>query len=206
MLYMLLLDLSSNPLLFVAFVIALVIAISVHEFSHAFIANQLGDPTAKYQGRMTLNPLSHLDPIGTILLFIVGFGWGRPVPVNPQYFARPGLDELLVALGGPASNFIVAALCGLLLRAVGGALGPLDFILVMTIQLNVLLMLFNLIPIPPLDGSKVFRVVLGEQAFRMLELYSLPLIFFLLLLLQATPLGDALSTGVTTLTDFFVGR
>jgi len=183
--------------------IGLAIAISIHEASHAFVANLLGDPTAKYQGRMTLNPLAHLDPIGTILLLLVGFGWGKPVPVNPQYFSRPAIDELLVALAGPASNFLIAGVFGLFAQIAGT--GSFALILAVVVQINVLLMLFNLIPIPPLDGSKVFRVLLGERAFRLLELYSLPLIFGLLIILQVSPLGNALSTGVSQLTGFFLG-
>ena len=92
-----LLSLFQDPLAFLAFALALVIGISVHEFAHAFVAEKLGDPTARYLGRVTLNPLAHLDLFGTLFLFIAGFGWGKPVPINPQYFSRPVFDELLVA-------------------------------------------------------------------------------------------------------------
>ena len=200
---MLLLNLASNPLVLFSFLFALVLAITIHEFSHAFVANSLGDPTAKYQGRITLNPLAHLDPVGTLLLLIVGFGWGRPVPINPQYFTRPAFDELLVALSGPASNFIIAAVAGFLTRFTGDSL-IITQILAVTVEINVVLMLFNLIPIPPLDGSKIFRVFLGENAFRTLESYSLPLILILMFLLQASPLGNFLSSAISQLANFFV--
>lgn len=202
---MLLFNLASNPLIFLSFLVALVIAITVHEFAHAFIALSLGDPTAKYQGRVTLNPLAHLDPIGTLLLFLVGFGWGRPVPINPQYFSRPALDELLVALSGPASNFLMAALAGFLTKFTGESL-ILSQILVIGVEINVVLMIFNLIPIPPLDGSKIFRIILGENSFRSLERLSLPLMALLLILIQTGPLGNLLSTAISQMTGFFIGN
>lgn len=198
-----LLSLFQEPLAFLAFAIALVIGISVHEAAHAASALALGDPTAKYAGRVTLNPLAHLDLLGTVMLLVAGFGWGKPTPVNPQYFARPVTDEILTALAGPASNFVVAGLIGLLLRFLplpdlAASLG------ILIIQLNLMLMLFNLLPVPPLDGSKILHAVLDEQAYHQLQISSLPLIIGLLLLLQSTPLGDWLSQTVTALTRFLL--
>src|SRR3989338_11315825 len=91
----------------------LVFCLTIHEYSHAWVAFKLGDPTAKAMGRLTLNPLAHLDPVGTLLLLLVGFGWGKPVPFNPNYFANPRRSSALVSLAGPASNFIFAVLFGL---------------------------------------------------------------------------------------------
>ncbi len=199
-----LLSLFQDPLAFIAFAIALVIGISVHEAAHAASALLLGDPTAKYQGRVSLNPLVHLDPLGTLMLLVAGFGWGKPTPVNPQYFARPVLDEILTALAGPASNFLVAALIGLLLHWV-----PLPDLVaslgVTVLQINILLMLFNLLPVPPLDGSKILHAVLDEETYRGLQVYSLPLILGLLFLLQSTGLGTWLSQTVLALTRFLLG-
>lgn len=197
-------NLFQDPLAFIAFAIALIIGISVHEAAHAATALLLGDPTAKYAGRVTLNPLAHLDPFGTIMLLIAGFGWGKPTPVNPQYFTRPVSDEILTALAGPASNFLVAALIGLIVRFV-----PLPDIAVslgiLIMQLNLMLMLFNLLPVPPLDGSKVLHAVLDEGTYHQLQIYSLPLIIGLLFLLQSTALGTWLISTVGALTHFLLG-
>jgi Zn-dependent protease len=199
-----LLGLLNDPLALVAFALALGIGITVHECSHAFVANLLGDPTAKYEGRLTLNPLAHLDLLGTAMLLLAGFGWGKPVPVNPGYFARPVLDELLSSLAGPASNFLVAALIGGLLQLTG-ATGTVATLGVVILQINLLLMLFNLLPVPPLDGSKVLHIFLDTTTYRMLQVYSLPLIVFLLIALQTTGLGAWLGSLVTTLTRFLLG-
>ena len=135
--------------------VALIIAITIHEFAHAFIADRLGDPTPRSQGRLTLNPLKHLDPIGTLLLIFVHFGWGKPVQIDAYNFKNPKKDELLVSLAGPASNLILAILLSLIIRLV-----PTNFfvisLIISIIQFNIVLAIFNLIPIPPLDGAKIF--------------------------------------------------
>ncbi|EMA6343331.1 site-2 protease family protein [Bacillus cytotoxicus] len=146
---------------------AIIIALSVHEFAHAYIAYKFGDDTAKRQGRLTLSPMSHLDPIGMIAVLILGFGWARPVPVNPYNFKRPRLAGILVSIAGPISNFLLAAI-GLiiwygLLRI--GVLTAIPFAVADTlgqffeifIVLNVVLLVFNLLPIPPLDGYRVME-------------------------------------------------
>ncbi|MGI6103294.1 MAG: site-2 protease family protein [Patescibacteria group bacterium] len=201
---MLVLDLFSNPIAILLFVVALMIALTVHEFAHAWVALLLGDPTAKYHGRVTLNPLAHLDPIGTLLLFVAGFGWGKPVPVNPQYFARPALDELLVALAGPASNFLLATILGLAYQLLGDQ-PILGLVLILTMQINLFLMLFNLLPVPPLDGSKIIRVLFGEEAYELAQQSSLILIIALLVALRSTPLGTLLTETAQTLTRFLTG-
>jgi len=138
---------------------AILIALTLHEYAHGYVAYRLGDPTAKLSGRLSLNPLVHLDLLGTAMLFIVGVGWAKPVPVNPQYFQQPKRDLLWVSLAGPGSNFILAALFGLGLRLIfhgpGAPVGLLATMIWYGMSLNIALAVFNLLPIPPLDGSKI---------------------------------------------------
>lgn len=145
----------------------ILVALTVHEFAHALVADRLGDPTAKALGRLTLNPLKHLDPLGTIMLFVASFGWAKPVPVNPQYFRHPNRDMLLVAAAGPVSNLILAFITGMILRLSHTDALPLVgnsemafVILQYSLFINLVLAFFNLIPIPPLDGSKILRGLL----------------------------------------------
>ncbi len=182
------------------FIGALLIAISVHEFMHAWTANYLGDPTAKYARRVTLNPIAHLDPIGTLMIFLVGFGWGKPVPINPNNFQNPRLGSALTSLAGPMSNLLMAIALALLLKIpiVNGTLFA-QFLLI-TIQLNLVLMLFNLIPIPPLDGSKVLALVFPEIENPKLQIYG---IFILLALLFFG--GSIFSTVVSFLMKLLIG-
>jgi len=157
------------------FIISVLIALSVHEWAHGFTAHRLGDPTAKVEGRLTLNPLAHLDPIGTVMFLIVGFGWGKPVPVDPRYFKHYKRDTSLVALAGPASNLVLALLAflvlilfagvavgsgGEIMLPPGGFSASRELLITLAtdfIQINLVLMAFNLLPIAPLDGSKVIR-------------------------------------------------
>ena len=145
---------------------AVVVALTVHEFAHAWVADRLGDPTARALGRVTLNPLSHLDLIGTILLVVVHFGWGRPVPVDTRYLRNPKRDMLVIAAAGPAINVATALVVGLGLRLSGELLlsSPAGVFVYHGLQVLVLLSLllafFNLLPIPPLDGSKVLMGLL----------------------------------------------
>jgi len=141
--------------------VALLIAITIHEFSHAWTASFFGDDTAKRQGRVSLNPLVHLDPIGTLMLLFVGFGWGKPVPVNSLRLRRER-DMALVAFAGPLSNLVFAALLFLPFRF--GNMAPPD-VLVYVLFFSIVLALFNLIPIPPLDG---FNVAMGFVPDRLL--------------------------------------
>lgn len=172
--------LFSDPFIFMAWVIALLIGLTVHEFSHAWVAYKLGDPTAKYAGRLTLNPLSHLDPFGTILLFLVGFGWGKPVPFNPYNLKNQKYGPALVAIAGPLSNFILAIIFGLLLRFLIAQEASQGFILLLTyiVFLNVILAVFNLVPIPPLDGSKLLALFISPSLNQTLERYGLLLLVF----------------------------
>lgn len=161
--------LFQNPIMFFAWAVALVIAISVHEFSHAGMAYLLGDPTAKYQGRLTLNPLAHLDLWGTLLLLVVGFGWGKPVPFNPYNLRDQKFGPALVSIAGPLSNFVMVLFFGLFLKYLYPLLGlgegnALFYFLYTLILINAILMVFNLIPIPPLDGSKLLFAFLPPSA------------------------------------------
>lgn len=196
---MLITSLFSDPIAVLAVLTALIIGISIHECAHAFVAHVLGDSTARDEGRVTLNPLAHLDPLGSVMLLVAGFGWGKPVPVNPRNFSRPGFDELLVALAGPTSNILLAAVLGIIYQLVGDQYPLFGLFLLLTMQINLFLTVFNLIPIPPLDGSKLFRIALGEVAFRQLESLSLPLMLGLLFILNTTALGEQLQAIVTSL-------
>lgn len=152
---------------FIFFVVALIIAITVHEAAHALVAYWQGDNTAKMLGRLTLNPLSHLDPIGTAMMFLVGFGWGKPVPYNPNMVRRGLLSEVFIALAGPASNLITAFIFALPLRIyqLGNPVvpdGQIYVFLATVVTINIFLAAFNLIPIPPLDGSKLLYLVLDS--------------------------------------------
>ncbi len=163
-------------LLHPAYLIALLIALTVHEFSHALIATRLGDPTPGDHGRLTLNPLAHLDALGALLFLVVHFGWAKPVPINPSYFRHPRRDTLLTALAGPASNLILAAVSFaflLILQPASAAFSVwdlLDFpsngpvlhrffvqLFEALLFVDLALMAFNLIPIPPLDGSNIVQ-------------------------------------------------
>ncbi len=144
-------------------VIFLIIAITIHEYSHALIAYKLGDPTAKIYGRLSLNPLKHIDPLGLLALFIFRIGWGKPVPIDTYNFKNPKRDEILVSIAGPASNFILAILASLVLNIVSLSSFP-AFLLSSFIQLNVFLAVFNLLPIWPLDGSKIILNLLPLES------------------------------------------
>jgi Zn-dependent protease len=145
-----------DPVLFLMVAVSILLALSIHEYSHAQMAYFLGDPTAKEQGRLTINPLAHLDPLGTLLLFFIGIGWGKPVPFNPYNLRNQRRGELLVGLAGPGSNFFAALLVGLFLRFFGTTNPGLFFFLSFFIWINLILGVFNLMPIPPLDGSHIF--------------------------------------------------
>ncbi len=172
----------------------LLIAFTVHEFAHAYTANKLGDPTAKKQGRLTLNPMQHLDPIGTLLIFIVGFGWARPVPVNRNYFKNPRLGGILVSLMGPVSNFALALIgtgimYGLVVTGIAATLPSLVVqFFSLFVYLNVLLFVFNLIPLPPLDGYRIVEdLVPPSVRAKMMQYEQYGSLIFLILVI--TPLG-----------------
>lgn len=161
-------------------------AITFHEFCHGYAAKKLGDPTAEMAGRLTLNPLRHLDPIGTLMLLIFRIGWARPVPINPSNFKQPKRDTVIVSLAGAAGNILTAFVCARLVRHVPilfQSYGAQQLILIM-IYVNVGLAAFNLLPIPPLDGSRILYVLLPYKymnAYYWLERYGVFVIMALML-------------------------
>ena len=184
---------ASDPVLLVSLAVAFVVAITIHEFLHAWAADRLGDPTPRREGRVTLNPLRHLDPMGTVLLALVGFGWGRPVIVVPSNFTiGPRAGMALVAFAGPLSNVVLALALAPVARTFAGAgADPLTeavgLILVLTVQVNVLLAIFNLIPIPPLDGFAVLVGIVPRDIALQLDRLRTFGPFLLLALLIAGP-------------------
>lgn len=180
--------------------VALVIAIAFHEAAHAWMATRLGDPTPSNMGRLTLNPLSHLDPLGTLLIFIVGFGWGRPVMYNPRNIRSGRFGEMMVALAGPVANIILAvifAIPGRIYLFQHNALpeGQIYVFLATVVTLNIFLAAFNLIPIPPLDGSKILYLVLeglGVSTSTIVRLEQMGPILLLMLIFADRLLGSNL--------------
>ncbi|MEK6535358.1 MAG: site-2 protease family protein [Thermodesulfobacteriota bacterium] len=157
--------LIQDPLTFLLLAIPLLYSIIIHELAHGWVASLMGDPTAKYMGRLTLNPLKHLDPIGTAMLFIFGFGWAKPVPVNMSLIRNTRLGLIWVSSAGIIANLLFAFVAVLLLRLLSPSspesIGRLLYYLA---QINIMLASFNLIPIPPLDGSKIVMGFLPERA------------------------------------------
>jgi len=170
----------------IATLAALLVAITIHEFAHAWTANYYGDPTAKLMGRLSFNPLVHLDLIGTIFLLVAGFGWGKPVMVNPNNFKNPKLDNITVSLAGPMSNLLLAVILGIILRFVPLP-GNVSSILVIIVFFNLVLMIFNLIPIPPLDGSKILSLFISDQAYLVLQQFGIFLLLILILFVNFMP-------------------
>lgn len=172
----------------------ILIALTVHEVSHGYVAYRFGDPTAKESGRLSLNPIRHLDPLGSLALLVLGYGWAKPVPVNPYYFKNRRLGMAAVSFAGPFSNILLGIVFALVLRFAGGSLygvfgGYLYLFLIVGLSLNVGLAVFNLLPVPPLDGSKLLMSALpasARVAMSGFERYGI----FVLLLLSFTGLLD----------------
>lgn len=178
--------LFQDPIQALIIVTCIVVAITIHEFSHAAAASLLGDPTPGSLGRLSFNPIAHIDPFGFILLILVGFGWGRPVPFNPYNLRNQRWGSAIVGFAGPLANVFMVILFGVLARVFIG-LGPenrLFMLLLYMVQFNLILLLFNLIPIPPLDGSKVLFALLppsGQPIRHFLERYGLYLLLALVI-------------------------
>ncbi len=165
-------------------------ALTIHEFSHGYIARLLGDPTAENLGRLTLNPLKHIDPMGAICFFLIKIGWAKPIPVDPRYFKNPQKDMLWVSLAGPASNLFLAIASAILIKLLlifmhllpQTVMLPLIQMVGASIWINIMLAVFNLVPIPPLDGSKILMGLLPRQmaiSFSRLEPYGFIIILIL---------------------------
>ncbi len=189
---MLLSTLFQSPLSFVIFVSVLLVTLAVHEYAHARAADELGDPTPRLMGRLTLNPLAHVDPIGSLMILLVGFGWGKPVPFDPYNLKNPRKDSAIISVVGPASNFIMAIVGAILLRVFmnvdAGILSSLSIlILPFFVQINLVLGLFNLLPFAPLDGFKVVGGIIPEDQAK--EWYSLEKYGMLFLLAFILPLA-----------------
>ena len=140
----------------------LVFSLVFHEFSHAWVANKLGDPTARYSGRLTLNPLAHLDPFGSLMILFMGFGWAKPVPVDSRYLANPRVDMMKIAFAGPAANLLLAFVGGTIIRT-GLVSDSITLMILLFTQINIMLAVFNMIPIPPLDGSQIFSGIMSRK-------------------------------------------
>lgn len=182
-------DLFNNPFGFLFWLLALVVAITIHEFAHAYAAEHLGDPTPRLMGRLTLNPLAHLDPLGTLLLIFARFGWGKPVVFDPFNLKNPRRDGAVISLAGPISNLLLALFASILLRIalsysfIGLFVYLLIGLLKQLILINVILAIFNLVPIHPLDGFKIVGGILPEEYARQwaeLEPYGMIFLIFLI--------------------------
>ncbi|NOZ74430.1 MAG: site-2 protease family protein, partial [FCB group bacterium] len=158
---------NQDPAVQVILLPLIIFALSFHEYAHGWMAYHFGDPTAFQQGRLTLNPLAHLDPFGALVLYLVGFGWAKPVPVDPRYLRDPKRDMMWIAMAGPVSNFVLAFISGLLLVVAlyifrfGSPL--LMAVLQMSLYINLALAVFNFLPIPPLDGSRILTGIISNQ-------------------------------------------
>jgi Zn-dependent protease len=207
----------------ISYIIILLTAFPVHEFAHAWVADRFGDDTPRVNGRLTLNPFAHLDPIGTIMMLIAGFGWAKPVPINPYVLhRRSSAAPMLVSLAGPMSNFLMAILAAIPFRL--GLVSIYDIHTVSTtflpnfatflstfIEINLLLMLFNLIPLFPLDGEKVLAYFLppaGQQVLENIRPFSPMILLAIVLILPyigINLLGNILYPALISITRFLIG-
>lgn len=215
-------ELFNNPLAFFFWLGALVVAITIHEFAHAWTADRLGDPTPRLQGRLTLNPLAHLDPIGTLMLLVARFGWGKPVQFDPFNLRNPRRDSAIISLAGPVSNLILATIASLLLNilfTVRVSLFTVPFLgiiiylmtnfLPLLITMNVILAVFNLVPVHPLDGFKIVGGILPKEYARQwyeLEPYGMIFLIFLVfpLLGPTAPISRIISPVINFLINIFL--
>lgn len=189
----------------------ILLAISIHEFSHGYAAVKLGDDTPKLQGRLTLNPLKHLDPLGFLCLFLVGFGWAKPVMINSRNFKNPRRDDLLVSLAGPLSNFIMAFIFAGLMKLVDMFLPDTSLKQIVlavfngTVLINIVLMVFNLIPIPPLDGHHILGNIGGAPVWNFYHKYYDFLRFGMLLLIVFNIISMIIGPAVQFIYSFLMG-
>ena len=199
--------LFNSPPTFLVFTIGLVIAVTIHEFAHAIVADHLGDPTPRSQDRVSLNPLRHLDPLGSIMLLLIGFGWGKPVPFDPYNLKNPHRDAALISLAGPASNITLAILISLIAKLILPThLLPLIYPL---IYINIVLAIFNLVPIYPLDGQKILTGILPrhlslEYNTIMSRFGTIILIFLIFPFFGSSPVSRLISPPIRLLTNLLL--
>lgn len=182
-------SLLQNPIMVIIFLSILVATVTIHEFAHAYAADKLGDPTPSLAGRLTLNPMAHLDLMGSILFLLVGFGWGKPVPFDPYNLKDPRRDSAIISFAGPLSNIVIALICSAIIfllnmSQMGSAGVLITSILSIAIQLNITLAVFNLLPFAPLDGFKIVGGLLSEDQARDwygLERYGVIFLIFAIL-------------------------
>ncbi|MDK2802518.1 MAG: site-2 protease family protein [Oscillospiraceae bacterium] len=175
--------------------IVVLTALPIHEYAHGYVAYKLGDPTAKMQGRLTINPIKHLDIIGSIATLIFGFGWAKPVPVNARNFKNQKFGMAITAIAGPASNFLLAFIFLAILKIISiipmtGNVGPISGVmqvLNIMITVNISIGVFNLLPIPPLDGSRVAMYFLPEKIYFQMMQYE-QILFIGLIILMSSPI------------------
>ena len=207
--------LFNNPFLFFLSAVALISAITIHEFAHAYAADKLGDPTARLLGRLTLNPFAHLDPIGTLMILVARFGWGKPVPFDPYNLRHPRRDSAIISLAGPTANMILAVVCSIVLRLINafaaqnGIISIIAVVFEAIIVMNVSLAIFNLIPIHPMDGFKVVEGILPEEAAQQWHgLQSLGIILLLVLVFPifggSSPILNFINPIIDKLTNLLI--
>lgn len=192
---MLIFSLFNSPLTFLFVAISILAGFTIHEFFHALVADKLGDDTPRSMGRLTLNPLVHMDLLGTVFLLLAGFGWGKPVIVNPNNFENPKFDNLTVSLAGPISNLALAGIAGLIYRFTNLP-ALLESFLIIFVFYNLVLMIFNFLPIPPLDGSKILSIFLPEEVYNSIQQYGTFLLFGLIIFSSFVPVIPFIMTRV----------
>jgi Zn-dependent protease len=199
-----------EPQIIVLLIPALVFSLSFHEFSHAWMAYRLGDSTAARMGRLTLNPLSHLDPVGSIALLLMGFGWAKPVPVDARYLRNPREDMVKVAAAGPISNIILAIIAALALRFLFGTgllTNSIKTFFIIFMQINITLAVFNLLPISPLDGSQILSPFLekkfGSDIVWKMQLYGPRILFIIIIFSMVTDI-HIFSFIITPIFNLFI--
>ena len=190
------------------------IALMFHELAHGWVSIKLGDPTPKYQGRMTLNPLAHLDPVGTLLMVLTGFGWAKPIEINPRYYKDSKKGMALTALAGPVTNFLLAVVAMLIYGIIfviylktgifGNSMSTISYVVMRFVMLNLCFMVFNFIPIPPLDGSRILGVFLSNRAYFKLQEYERYSFIAIILLSASGAFDRIIGTGVEVVFDYML--
>jgi len=202
----------SSPISFFIYVISLLVAIAVHEFSHAYAADHLGDPTPRLSGRLTLNPFKHIDTFGMIFLLFLGFGWGKPVEIDPYNLKNPRKDQAIISFAGPLSNFILAILLSLLLRLFIFFdlyfLATIGFLLfIPLVKMNIILGVFNLLPIYPLDGFSIVTGLLAKNKadeWRSLSRYGILFLLLMIIPINGSSMIASIISPIISLFNLFL--